>query len=109
MIQHFRNRMINQLDENPCFDKNIKEHAQYQHGGVNVSGEKTTAELVYRVVNCEKSYNIENDAMLVECMPGFSHIIKGMIGVDYIRFHEFLKTNSKIDYCRSNSYSNHAN
>ena len=31
--------IINQLDENPCSDKNVKEHYQYQHGDVNVSGE----------------------------------------------------------------------
>ena len=83
--------IINQLDENPCSDKNIKEHAQYQHGGVKVTGEQFTTGLVYRVVNCEKVYNIENDAMVVECMPGVNHIVKGVIGFDYVRFHEFLK------------------
>ena len=47
--------------------------------------------LVYRVVNCDKSYNIGNDAMMVECMPGVNHIVKGIIVFDYVRFHEFLK------------------
>ena len=84
--------IINQLDENPCSDKNIKEHAQYQHGGVNMSGEKFTAGVVYHVVNCDKSYNIGKDAMVVEYMPGVNHIVKEMIGFDYVRFHEFLQT-----------------
>ena len=78
--------IINQLDENPCSDKHIKEHAQYQHGDVNVSGEKFTAGVVYRVVSCDKSYNIGNDAMVVKYMPGVK---------------------LTIDYCRSNSNSNH--
>ena len=47
---------------------------------------------MYRVVNCDKSYNIGNDAMVVEYMPGVNHIVKGMIGFDYVRFHKFLKT-----------------
>ena len=83
---------IDQLDENPCSDKNINKHAQYQHGGVNMSEEKLTAGVVYRVINCDKSYNIGNDAMVVEYMTGVHHIVKGMIGFDYIRFHEFLQT-----------------
>ena len=57
-----------------------------------MSGEKFTAGLVYHVVNCEKLYNIGNDSMVVECMPGFNHIDKGVIGFDYLRFHAFLKT-----------------
>ena len=69
-----------------------KKHAQCQHGSVNVSGEKFTTGLVYRVVDCEKSYNNKNDAMVVECMPGVNHIVKGVIGFDYVRFHKFLKT-----------------
>ena len=57
-----------------------------------MSGEKFTAGVVYRVVSCDKSYNIGNDAMVVKCMPGVNHIVKGVIGFDYVRFHEFLKT-----------------
>ena len=100
MAQHVLNCMIlivtitiiNQLDENPCSNKNVKELAQYQHSGVNVSWENFTAEVVYRVVNCDKSYHIGNDAMVDEYMPGVNHIVKGVIGFDYFRFHEFLKT-----------------
>ena len=47
---------------------------------------------MYRVVDFDKSYNIGNDAMVVEYIPGVNHIVKGMIGFDYVRFHEFLKT-----------------
>ena len=47
---------------------------------------------MYRVVNCDKSYNIGNDAMVVKYMPGVNHIFKGVIGFDYISFHEFLQT-----------------
>ena len=83
---------INHLDENPCSDKNIKEHSQYQHGGVNVSGEKSTSGVVYRVVNSKQSYNIGNDAMVVEYIPRVSHTVNGMIGFDYVKFHEFLQT-----------------
>ena len=56
--------IINQLD-NPCSDKNTNEHAQYQHSGVNVSGEIFTAGVVYRVINYDKSYNLGNDAIVV--------------------------------------------
>ena len=84
--------IINQLDENPCSDKNIKEDIQYQHGGVNMSREKLNTGIVYRFFSCDKSYNIGNDTMVVEYMPGVNHIVKGMIGFDYVRFHEFLKT-----------------
>ena len=37
--------IINQLDENPCSDKHIKEHAQSQHSGINVSGENSVQDL----------------------------------------------------------------
>ena len=47
---------------------------------------------MYRVVNCDKPYNIKNDSMVVEYMPRINNIFKGMIGFDYVRFHEFLKT-----------------
>ena len=57
-----------------------------------MSGEKFSMGLVYRVLNCEKLYNIGNDAMMAECMPGVNHIVKVVIGFDYFRFHEFLKT-----------------
>ena len=40
---------------------------------------------MYRFVNCEKSYNIGNDAMRVKCMPGENHIFKGVINFDYVR------------------------
>ena len=57
-----------------------------------MSGEKFTAGVMYRVVNCEQTYNIGNDVMVVEHMPGLNHIVNGMIGFDYIRFHKFLQT-----------------
>ena len=40
--------------------------------------------------------------MVVECMLGVNHIIKGMIGFDYVRY------KLTVDHCRSNSNSNHA-
>ena len=46
--------------------------------------------LVYRVVNCDVSYNIGNDAMMVEYMPGFNHIIKDVINSDYARVHKII-------------------
>ena len=83
--------IINQLDENPCSDKNIKERSLYQHGDVNVSGEKITAGVVYRIANSEQSYNIGNDVMVVEYTHGVNHIVNGVIGFDYVRFHECLQ------------------
>ena len=53
---------------------------------------KLTVGVVYRVVNCDKSYNIGNDSTVVEYIPGVNHIVKGIIGFDYVRFHEFLQT-----------------
>ena len=47
---------------------------------------------MYHVVSCDKSYNIVNDAMVVEYMPRVNHIFKGVIGFDYVRFHKYLKT-----------------
>ena len=47
---------------------------------------------MYRVVNYDKSYNIETDAMVVSYMPGDNYIVRGMISFDYVRFHEFIKT-----------------
>ena len=47
---------------------------------------------MYRVVNYDKSYNIGNDAIVVEYTPGVNHIVKGMIGFDYVRFYAFLQT-----------------
>ena len=67
-----------------------KNTLKYQHGDVNMSGEKFTAGDVYSVVNSEQSYNIDNDTMVVEYMPGVNHIVNRMIGFDYFRFHEFL-------------------
>ena len=83
---------MNQLVENPCSIKNVKEHFQYQHGGVSGYGEKFTTGVVYRVVNSEHSYDIDNDAMVDEYIPVVNHINNGMIGFDYVRFHEFLQT-----------------
>ena len=57
-----------------------------------MSGEKLTAGVLYRVVNCDKSYNIGSDAMVIEYIPGANHIVKGMIGFGYVRFHELLMT-----------------
>ena len=47
---------------------------------------------MYRVVNYNKTYNIDNDAMVVEYTPEINHSIKGVIGFDYVRFYEFLQT-----------------
>ena len=52
---------------------------------------------MYRAVKCEKLYNIQNNVMVVECMPGVNHIVRGVISFDYARFHEFLKHKLKID------------
>ena len=72
--------------------KNINKHSQYQHGDVKVSGEKFTAGVVYCVVDSDKSYNIGNDVMGVEHMSIVNYIVNGMIGFDYVRFHDFLQT-----------------
>ena len=45
-----------------------------------MSSETFTAGVVYRVVNCEQTYNIGNDAMLVGYMSRVNHIVNGMIG-----------------------------
>ena len=72
--------------------KHIKEHSQYQYGGGNVSGEKTSAGVTFSVDKCEQSYNIGNDAMVVEYMPVVNQIVNGIIGFYYVRLHYFLQT-----------------
>ena len=57
-----------------------------------MSGENFSAGVLYRVVNFEQTYNIVNDAIVVNCMPGVNHIVNVMIGFNYVRFHEFLQT-----------------
>ena len=71
--------------------------------------ETFSAGLVYRVVSCDKSYNIGNDVMVVEYMPEINHIVKRMIGLTMLGSMNLSKHKLKIDYYRSNSYSNHAN
>ena len=46
---------------------------------MNVSGKKSLQEFFNRVVNSEQPYNIGNDTMVVEYMPGVNHVVNGMI------------------------------
>ena len=82
--------VINQLDKNPCSDKNIKD-SQYQYGGVSVYGKKFTAGVFYRIINSEQSYNTGNDIMLVEHIPGVDHIVNRMIDLTMLGSINFCK------------------
>ena len=76
--------IINPLDEDPFSPKNVDEYCQYQHGGVKLTGTKLCAGPVFRVVNSEQSYNIENDTMIVDYMSNNSNIVHVIIGFDYL-------------------------
>ena len=83
--------IINPLDEDPLSKKNISEHSQYQHGGVKVNGTKLCFGLVYRVVSSEESYNLENDKMIVDHMYDVHDTVQGIVGYDYVPFHNALQ------------------
>ena len=82
--------IINPKDEDPMCPKNIDEHCQYQHGGVSVTGDKLCAGLVFRVVDSEQSYNINNDTMIVDYTPNNNDIVHGIIGFDFCQFQSIL-------------------
>ena len=91
--------IINPLDEDPLSKKNIWEHAQYQYGGVNVSGRKLSVGLEFRVVDTEESYNLENDRMIVDHMYENNDVVEGIVGYDYVRYHDALKWLYRNRYC----------
>ena len=82
--------IINPLDEDPFSSKNVNEYCQYQYGEVKLTGTKLCAGLVFQVVNSEQSYNIENDAMIVDYMSNNNNVVHGVIGYNYIEFQNNL-------------------
>lgn len=83
--------IINSLDEDPLSYKNISKHSQYQHGGVKVNGTKLSFGLVFRVVSSEESYNLDTDTMIVDHDYDKNEIVEGIVGYDYVPFHNALQ------------------
>ena len=83
--------VINPVDENPLSYKNLLKHAQYQHGGVKVNGNKLCFGLVFRVVSSEESYNLDTDTMIVDHLYDTHESVEGVVGYDYVPFHNALQ------------------
>lgn len=83
--------IINSLDEDPLSYKNVSKHSQYQYGGVKVNGTKLSFGLVFRVVSSEESYNLDTDTMIVEHDYDTNEIVEGIVGYDYVPFHNALE------------------
>ena len=82
--------IIHPNDENPLCDKNKHDMRQYLHGGVNVTGEKFSFGLVFRVVKSACVYNQDNDTMVIDDPIGSNYVVGGCLGIDLNEFHNNL-------------------
>ena len=79
--------IIHPHDENPRSEKDQLQRTQYLHGGVNLSGEKFSAGLVFRVVN-----HTADDTMVYHNSAGRGDVVRGILGIDIMSFHWNLLT-----------------
>ena len=84
--------IIHPRDENPLSEKNKLQRKQYLHGGVNLSGEKFSVGLVFRVVNKTCMYHLSDDTMVYHNSAGCGDVIRGILGIDIMSFHWNLLT-----------------
>jgi len=82
--------IINPLDEDPLSEKNKSDMTQYLHGGINVSGEKLSVAMVYRIVSQTYMYNLSDDTLHHENTDGQGDVVNGILGIDLGRFHTKL-------------------
>ena len=78
--------IANTLDEDPRFVDKQGFKYQYQHGNVNVSGNKFSAGLVFRTVDSIEAYNTDSDIMVVEDQSDID-VVHTHLGVDFNMFH----------------------
>ena len=72
---------MNPLDENLLSHQNVASKQQYIHGGVNVTGEKFSAGIVFRAINTKERYNMKDNTMVVSDIPHHNELIHGMLGL----------------------------
>ena len=84
--------IINPLDENPKSLKNRQLKTQYQHGNVNVSGEKFSVALVFRVCKNTGIYWKVDDTQTFEGQRNENgNVIQGCLGFNFSQYHYKLK------------------
>ena len=70
--------------------KKILNKQQYINDGVNVTGEKFSAEIVFRGVNTKEKYYMKDNTMIVSDIPHHNEIIHSMFGLNlaFVRFYQ---------------------
>ena len=58
---------------------------------MKVNGTKLSFGLVFRVVSSEQSYNLDTDTMIVDHLYDTNEIVEGIVGYDYVPFHNALQ------------------
>ena len=81
---------MNPLDKNPLSKQNIRNKQQYIYGGVDVTGEKLSVVIVFRVVSTTARYHISGDTISVTNVTQNNQIVHGMLGLDLAKFRETL-------------------
>ena len=92
--------IINPKDENPLACKNSRKnrnrnllYQQFQHGNVNVSGDKFSVALVFRVCKYKNYYWKKDDTQVVKGQTEEGgDTVEGCLGYDFGDFHSSLKT-----------------
>ena len=83
--------VINPLDERPLRRNGSIFRSQFQHGGVNVSGDKFSVGLVFRVVVPKKMYyKIDDTQLYDDSSTSGGNVVTGCLGFDFHAFHRNL-------------------
>lgn len=84
--------IIHPCDENSMSDQNKHDMRQYMHGGVNISGQKSSVGFVFRVVNAIGMYHLSDDTMEFNNSNGNGDDVNGMLGIDLALFDRNVST-----------------